>query len=283
MVAVALGAQGGVKHELDGKREQIFSSNVLSPQDDLPVLRAVALAESGDVSVLDDLPRLFGIAEEFANAGIEKLKALEHESTDQQLVAIASMFLRDELGPASSNGIPDEDPRPQGPDSSTLVDVMDLLRHGESDNVEFKETFRWDIREARPNKSLQRAIAKTVAGFLNTDGGNLLIGISDDGRVEGIGRDLESFRDPSQDQFQLAFSEEMKNRLGGGYLPLIKMAFVDVDEKVIAWVRVNRSPKPVYLIDGQSEEFFIRAQNSTKPLGMRATQDYISMHFRDAS
>ncbi len=57
-----------------------------------------------------------------------------------------------------------------------------LLAAGESETVEFKE-------------SLDREALETVAGFANTTGGTLLIGIHDDGTVRGITLGKESLRE----------------------------------------------------------------------------------------
>jgi predicted HTH transcriptional regulator len=53
----------------------------------------------------------------------------------------------------------------------------ELIDNDEDFAVEFKSTTRWDLRENQPSKAMEDAIVKTVAGFLNTDGGTLLIGI----------------------------------------------------------------------------------------------------------
>jgi type I restriction enzyme R subunit len=52
--------------------------------------------------------------------------------------------------------------------------------------VEFKSTARWDLRDGKPNKAMEDAVVKTIAGFLNTDGGTLLIGIDNSARRWGL-------------------------------------------------------------------------------------------------
>src|SRR5690242_9667478 len=51
-----------------------------------------------------------------------------------------------------------------------------LLDEGET--VEFKSSLRWDYAKQKPSKEVERAIVKTVVGFLNSEnGGTLIIGI----------------------------------------------------------------------------------------------------------
>ena len=71
------------------------------------------------------------------------------------------------------------------PGGAALRTVDELIDNDEDYAVEFKSTARWDLREGKPNKAMEDAIVKTVAGFLNTDGGTLLIGIGTPARPSG--------------------------------------------------------------------------------------------------
>ena len=63
----------------------------------------------------------------------------------------------------------------------TTVSLEEMIDKGESDELEFKSTLRWDIKEGIVNKKLEEVILKTVAAFANSQGGTLLIGVDDDG------------------------------------------------------------------------------------------------------
>ncbi len=83
------------------------------------------------------------------------------------------------------------------------IDVAALLEKGESDRVEFKETARWNVRDDKKDARMEQVVAKTVAAFLNSSGGTLLIGVDDDGRVHGLDRDFATLRTPDADRFEL--------------------------------------------------------------------------------
>ena len=70
--------------------------------------------------------------------------------------------------------------------------IEELITGIEDESVEFKSTARWDLREQRRNKAMEDAVVKTVAAFLNTDGGTLLIGVADDGALLGLVHDYHT-------------------------------------------------------------------------------------------
>ncbi len=76
MWAVALGVERGKSRELKGPKEQIFRWDQFSQEVDIPALKAIALAETGDVEVLIDEARILRIAEELANEGIMEIKSI---------------------------------------------------------------------------------------------------------------------------------------------------------------------------------------------------------------
>ena len=77
-VAMALGYNMGKRLKLE-KRKLFFLTQFLNEQD-LTLLYALAIAETNDVNVVDDLDKVYSIAEEYANAGIRKLYTMEKDS-----------------------------------------------------------------------------------------------------------------------------------------------------------------------------------------------------------
>lgn len=60
---------------------------------------------------------------------------------------------------------------------------------------------RRDLRENQPSKVMEDAVVKTVAGFLNTDGGTVLIGVGPDRQVLGLTYDYPRVKQPNADGF----------------------------------------------------------------------------------
>lgn len=74
MWAVALGVHFDQRQELVGSKTQIFRWDQFSESIDLPSLKAIAVAATGDVDVLVHEDEILRIAEEYANAGVRLLK-----------------------------------------------------------------------------------------------------------------------------------------------------------------------------------------------------------------
>ena len=87
----------------------------------------------------------------------------------------------------------------------------ELIRQGESKTLEFKSTLRWNLKENRKDdQRITHAALKTIAAFLNTEGGDLLLGVADDGTISGIERD----RLDNDDKFMLHLAQVVRNGLG---------------------------------------------------------------------
>lgn len=73
MLAMCLGMRLGKKKSLDTKKQSIFRWAQFDAQVDVPLLKAVAIADTGDVNILLNRNEILNIAEEYANAGIHEL------------------------------------------------------------------------------------------------------------------------------------------------------------------------------------------------------------------
>lgn len=76
MWAMVLGCRAGVRRPLEGKRTLIFRWAQFSPQQDIPLLKAAALAGHDDLDTLASQEEILSAAEEYANTGIHELRSL---------------------------------------------------------------------------------------------------------------------------------------------------------------------------------------------------------------
>jgi hypothetical protein len=164
----------------------------------------------------------------------------------------------------------------------TPAEVRALIASGESRTVEFKSSLRWDLRQGVENPSLQKMCTKSMAAFMNGDGGVLLIGIEDTRAVFGIEKDMELLASVGQggtDGFGQALANVVKQHLGASVAALYWAHFVAFDGRTTCVVDVNRSPRPIYLTDGRNKEFFVRLETTTQQLGMEEGGEYVRVHW----
>jgi ATP-dependent Lon protease len=156
-----------------------------------------------------------------------------------------------------------------------------VISSGESTHVEFKSSLRWDVREGADNPGLQKGVTRSIAAFLNTRGGRLLVGVADAGTVVGIEPDIASLEKMGlgaggRDGFLQALANAVTQHLGAQAAALIRTQIAELDGKKVCVISVGRSPEPVYLHESKErEEFFVRLESTTRPLGLRETTAYI--------
>jgi len=161
--------------------------------------------------------------------------------------------------------------------------VRDLVLQGENNRIEFKSSMQWDLEENKVNKVLRQAIAKTIAGMLNSDGGTLLIGVGDDRAILGIERDLRSLPKSKQtvDGFKLALMRIVETYLGLEHMAYVRPRFELVDGETVCVVSIGRSPTPVFFSLGNAREFWVRMGNATRKLDVQAAMRYIQTHWNE--
>jgi hypothetical protein len=127
----------------------------------------------------------------------------------------------------------------------------------------------------RSDKKIEKACLKTVAGFLNTDGGILLIGVSDAG--EPIGLDTDHFK--SEDKLMLHWADLLESSLGAEFMRNIRSTVHTVCEQRVLVVECLPAKVPVFFNRDNDGSFYVRMSNTTQTLMPREVLAYIEQHF----
>src|SRR5207247_10913277 len=61
-----------------------------------------------------------------------------------------------------------------------MVTIDERILEGESNELEFKSTLRWNLDSDHVDKRLEEVIMKAIAAFANAEGCSLLIGVNDE-------------------------------------------------------------------------------------------------------
>ena len=133
-----------------------------------------------------------------------------------------------------------------------------------------------DIRKKTKEKYIEDAVFKTIAGFMNTDGGELLIGVSDDGIIRGVDEEIGKFH-KSEDKFLLHFKNIFKKKIGESFSPFLESEITLEDGKKVFHITCLPSDKEVFI----DTIFYLRSGPSTDTLEGRDLIDYVMRRFKE--
>jgi hypothetical protein len=169
------------------------------------------------------------------------------------------------------------------------LEVDDLLNLEESNWLEFKSSTWHPYQETKATieqsrKKLQSVIIKSVASFLNSEGGTLLIGVSDppdsnSKEILGIERDMKTRGLKNIDEYEFTLTTLLSNPLRSPIIAeYVRISFPEINNKLICRIDINPSPSPVF----SSEDLFhVRNKNASKPLSIEEAIEYAKNHWNN--
>lgn len=159
--------------------------------------------------------------------------------------------------------------------SQEEISTRELITKGESEYVEFKQTLRWDTNSKKKDRLVEHAVLRAIAGFLNTSGGTILIGVTDDRKVIGLKHD--NFE--NNDKMLLHLTKLIKEYISPLHTRFVHYEIEAIHQKSILRIDVEPSSIPAYLRNKDTERFYIRIGPSTNKLPVSKIYDYICMRF----
>lgn len=150
-------------------------------------------------------------------------------------------------------------------------ELIDIISKGEGTGLEFKSTMRMNLHTGKAGKEIEIAWLKTVAAFLNTEGGIILLGVDDAGNILGL--DADEFE--NDDKCRLHFKNLIQQHIGIEHVPHIRFSLCNSSSGTVGAVFCDPSAKPVFLNNKNEEAFYIRSGPSSIQLPIRQALDYI--------
>jgi hypothetical protein len=154
--------------------------------------------------------------------------------------------------------------------------IVNLVDQGETDKIEFKETLSLDVKKNTKEKYIELSSLKTIAGFLNSRGGVLLVGVRDNGEQSGIQEEVDKFYKGANDNFLKHFKNILKTSIGEEFYPYISYEIVSVNGINIFYVACKQSTEPCYL---NGQDFYVRTNPATDKLEGPKLVSYVQNHF----
>ena len=188
--------------------------------------------------------------------------------------------------------------------ASPSMNLKELILEGENHNIEFKSGALWsskltgeDIKNYRPqSKELHTygqntskvIISKTMASFLNTDGGTLIIGVQENknnnkDEIIGIESEFEFLKDPCEDGYRRMlvdvikdyFPKEIFNHLN----QYLQINFENINDNLVCGITASKSDQKVFIHLKGVDHFYIRTDASSRELLGVEIVDYCEKHF----
>lgn len=157
--------------------------------------------------------------------------------------------------------------------------VVSFQKTEESENLEFKSSARWDYHRDGVNKDLEKVIVKTIAGFMNSNGGTLVIGMSDDGEILGLLNDMQSLQKKNEDGYMQFIINLISSYIGIEFCSFTEITFEEYDGKVVCIIDIKKAPQPVFIKENERREFYARAGNTTRLLDAEEVYKYIHLNW----
>lgn len=157
--------------------------------------------------------------------------------------------------------------------SNGLIEIKKILETGENQNVEFKSSLIHDLKRNEKSKDLPEVIAKEIVGFLNADGGSLLIGVEDNGNICGIEHDFQYVKNKNIDGFRLRILDLIDKKIGIEYKSLIFIKFHSVENKTICQLEIKKSEEEAFY----EGVFYLRTDASNRELTTKQYKEYIKI------
>ena len=178
-----------------------------------------------------------------------------------------------------------------------------ILQGGETYHSEFKSRAFWsiDYSQDQINKSTslevrefgRRAskiiIAKSIAAFLNSGGGNLLVGVSEEKekgqfRICGIEEDIRTLKQSGVDGYKRTIIDEIirvffPSHLYNHLQDYLEFRFAVIDGKMVCLIQIKKSDFRIFLKLHSQEIFIIRVESENRTLEGEKLVDYCLRHW----
>ena len=184
--------------------------------------------------------------------------------------------------------------------------LSELISIDETATLEFKgslwttyntRTYEPIEQQSKKSLELQDAVVKSIAAFLNTDGGTLLVGVKDkpherEDPISGIENDFRFLgKDKSIEGFGHAMIQLLNDAFGDQTTVklYVGISYPRMNEKTVCRVDVKPLPR---VRNGEmwtktktmgAEEFFYRVSDTTTHASAKSANRYIRHHFEGFS
>jgi len=156
--------------------------------------------------------------------------------------------------------------------------IIELIKSGESNTCEFKETMRVCLKQKAPPEAIELGVLKTIAAFSNSNGGDLFIGVNDSEEIVGLEKDYLSFKpnDQNKDGFQKHLDNIISKTFTNSIFSSIKITIETINDLDFCRINVKKAQGPVFAKIKKEERLYIRRSGSSVQLSASEMLNYFN-------
>jgi hypothetical protein len=149
---------------------------------------------------------------------------------------------------------------------SARPELGQLIDEGEGATLEFKSTARWNVRSGGRDERMENKILVTLAGFMNAGGGTLIVGVDDHGSPLGLEGDYSLLQRKDADGWRSWLTDHVSIGIDKMAFANLRVEIEKLDGVDVCRITVRPSTRPVWVKGAGGQEFYVRADNSTRQL-----------------
>lgn len=148
-------------------------------------------------------------------------------------------------------------------------DLLKVIEKGENNQIEFKPSLLYNFKTGKAGITPKFHAAKTICAFLNSNGGVLFVGVTDEREIQGLEKyDYTLFQSETQkDKVLLEVDSLITYFFGVRIKPFITCDIVKIEGKSILIIWVSESYRPIFMKNKKEnlivKEMYIRMNAST--------------------
>ena len=155
--------------------------------------------------------------------------------------------------------------------------TLEIIKSGESNNCEFKETMRVCLKQKAPPEAIELGVLKTIAAFSNSNGGDLFIGVNDNEEIVGLEKDYLSFKpiDQNKDGFQKHLDNIISKTFTNSIFSSLLITIETINNLDFCRINVKKARNAIFAKINKEEKFYIRRSGSTVELSKSEMIKYL--------
>ena len=162
-------------------------------------------------------------------------------------------------------------------DKPVEQNTFEIIKSGESNTCEFKETMRVCLKQKAPPEAIELGVLKTIAAFSNSNGGDLFIGVNDSEEIVGLEKDYLSFKpiDQNKDGFQKHLDNIISKTFTNSIFSSLLITIETINNLDFCRINVKKSRNIIFAKINKEEKFYIRRSGSTVELSKSEMIKYL--------